>query len=68
MNEKRPEMNELAKIIADILSHPQDDATESVKGIICDYICQYRYCAKNQDEMDEICADCIVNKIAKIEV
>lgn len=61
-------MNEITELTNKILSNLEDDATENVKEIVCDFICQYRYCAKTQDEMDEICAECILNKISKIEV
>ncbi len=44
------------------------DTTEEIKSHICDSICRFANdCSLMQDELDELCENCIVDKITKIE-
>lgn len=48
---------------------PPEDETENIKSHICDNICRFAVdCNLTQDELDEHCESCIVDKITKIEV
>lgn len=46
----------------------KEDPTESFKETVCDHICRYPYEASDQDALDEICENCIVNKVKKVEL
>jgi hypothetical protein len=39
-----------------------DKVIEDMMGYVCDYICQYRAKAKNEEELSEICNDCQMGK------
>ncbi len=46
----------------------RQDETQEIKAHICDDICRFANdCSLTQDELDKHCANCIVNKITRIE-
>ena len=49
-------------------SEEQDEHLESFKETVCDHICRYPYEVSDQDALDEICENCIVDKVKKVEV
>lgn len=50
------------------LSLLKQDETETIKSKICDDICRFAVdCSITQEQLDEHCANCIVDRIARIE-
>lgn len=46
----------------------KQDETEDIKSHICDDICRFANdCSITQEELDEHCANCIVDRITRIE-
>lgn len=46
----------------------KQDETEDIKSKICDDICRFANdCSITQEELDEHCANCIVDRITRIE-
>lgn len=50
------------------LSLLKQDPTESFKETVCDHLCRFPRELHSQDELDEICENCIVDKVKKVEV
>lgn len=42
--------------------------TENFKATVCDDICRHPWKVPSQEELDEICEDCILNKVKKVEL
>lgn len=45
----------------------KEDPTETVKTEICESLCKHWTNDKSQDELDECCDSCVLNKIKRIE-
>lgn len=46
----------------------KQDETENIKSKICDDICRFANdCTITQEQLDEHCANCIVDRITRIE-
>lgn len=42
--------------------------TENFKATVCDDICRLPSVVSSQEELDDICEDCILNKVKKVEL
>lgn len=42
--------------------------TEKMKSVICDKICRYSMMHISQEELDNFCSKCPLNKVKRIEV
>ena len=55
---KEPERKSLLK----------EDPTEKFKETVCDAICRFPREALSEDELDDICESCILNRTKKVEL
>lgn len=39
---------------------------EAIREVFCDKFCKYPFICKTQDEIDDICEECPLNKLAEI--
>lgn len=46
----------------------KQDPTEKFKATVCDDICRLPSVVSSQEELDDICEDCILNKVKKVEL
>lgn len=46
----------------------KEDPTEKFKETVCDGICRYPWEAPSQDDLDDRCGDCILNRVKKVEL
>lgn len=42
--------------------------TEKFKETVCDEICRHPWEASSQEDLDDRCEDCILNKVKKVEL
>lgn len=42
--------------------------TEEFRETVCDEICQYPWEASCQEDLNNICEDCILNRVKKVEL
>lgn len=45
-----------------------ENETEEMLAIICDKLCKYPMMLLNQEELDNFCSECPLNKVKRIEV
>lgn len=46
----------------------KEDPTENFKETVCDELCRYPREASSQDDLDDICENCILNRVKKVEL
>ena len=46
----------------------KQDSTEKFKEKVCDEICRHPWEASSQEDLDDRCEDCILNKVKKVEL
>lgn len=42
--------------------------TENFKATVCDGICRYPWEAPSQDDLDDRCENCILNRVKKVDL
>lgn len=46
----------------------ENDETEKMKSVICDNLCRHSMMQISQEELDNFCSECPLNKVKRIEV